>query len=260
MTIGSDREDARLFGLPHYYGANACPKPGHGNVKRTSNKQCHQCGLEYERQKRATADEDKRERERIRKREAKRAGLWVREDPAKKAARERAARAKAAAMPEAILARQQRELQQISDRLQRAMEAAKRRAEREAHAIAMAPIYAQRRIIHNRLKASARRALKRGFDGERVATAADAQAILIAQNYRCAYCGNDGEMHLDHIQPVSRGVRHVVENLQWLCASHNMAKHAAEDADFRQRIGVPLVTPWDGYVGRLLWLGLAAAA
>lgn len=255
MTIGSDREDARLFDLPHYYGANACPKPGHGNVKRTSNKQCHQCGLEYERQKRANADEEKRERERIRKREAKRAGLWVREDPVKKAARERSVRAKAAAMPEAIERRRQQALQRDRDRAARHMarEAERARLKEEKRLAKLS-----RCLSSIAAKKALRRERERTAPGSH--TDEDARDLLLSQGGRCAYCGSEYKPTKDHKYPLALGGSNDIGNIQWLCKPDNSRKGAIPDGDYRQRIGVPMVTPWDGHIGRLLWLGLAAAA
>lgn len=52
--------------------------------------------------------------------------------------------------------------------------------------------------------------------------------ILRRDAYRCKMCGATGgdgvELHVDHILPVSRGGRTVVENLQTLCAPCNLGK------------------------------------
>ena len=48
---------------------------------------------------------------------------------------------------------------------------------------------------------------------------------------RCQRCGTtDGEMHLDHIHPWSKGGSNTVDNLQILCARCNLAKGAAAEA------------------------------
>jgi hypothetical protein len=45
----------------------------------------------------------------------------------------------------------------------------------------------------------------------------------------CAYCGTDeGEMHIDHIIPRSKGGDHSLDNLQVLCKPCNQAKGAKE--------------------------------
>jgi len=54
--------------------------------------------------------------------------------------------------------------------------------------------------------------------------------ILRRDGYRCRMCGAAGadgvELHVDHILPVSRGGRTIVENLQTLCAPCNLGKGA----------------------------------
>lgn len=43
----------------------------------------------------------------------------------------------------------------------------------------------------------------------------------------CAYCGaTDGEFHIDHILPRSRGGGSGLDNLAWSCASCNLSKGA----------------------------------
>ncbi len=43
---------------------------------------------------------------------------------------------------------------------------------------------------------------------------------------RCIKCGSSDELHFDHILPFSRGGTSVLsENVQLLCARHNLAKH-----------------------------------
>lgn len=253
--IARDRDEALLFGMQHYYGT-PCAKPGHGNVRRAANKHCCTCGVEYDARRRAGMTEAQKEAERARKREAKRAGLWVGEDPIKKRERGKVRRQRERESPEALLRRQRREMDSLVARLSKAGG----RIDRATRQRDMAPIYAARRVMHNRIKAASRRALKRGFDSEIVATGADIQCIREAQRDQCAYCGSTGDLHLDHITPVSRGGRHTIDNLQFLCAPHNMAKHNSDDVEFRASIGVPQITPWDGYAARALWYGLAAAA
>lgn len=40
----------------------------------------------------------------------------------------------------------------------------------------------------------------------------------------CCLCGAKGNIHIDHIIPLSRGGRHAIGNLQPLCASCNLSK------------------------------------
>ena len=45
----------------------------------------------------------------------------------------------------------------------------------------------------------------------------------------------DGDMHLDHVIPVSRGGTHGIGNLQILCQRHNISKHDRLEAEARRR-------------------------
>lgn len=51
--------------------------------------------------------------------------------------------------------------------------------------------------------------------------------VLIRDGNKCKLCGvtvAGGDIHFDHIKPWSKGGETVVENLQVLCAKHNLAK------------------------------------
>jgi 5-methylcytosine-specific restriction endonuclease McrA len=43
---------------------------------------------------------------------------------------------------------------------------------------------------------------------------------------RCAYCGSDGQLHLDHVEPLSRGGLHTPTNLVPACERCNLSKGA----------------------------------
>ena len=80
-----------------------------------------------------------------------------------------------------------------------------------------------RRAAHSR-----RRAVLRGADAVKL-TPADYRAMLKRQKHRCAAAGCTVDLRvagyeLDHIEPLARGGRHVVENLQLLCPRHNREK------------------------------------
>lgn len=51
-------------------------------------------------------------------------------------------------------------------------------------------------------------------------------AVYGASGYRCAHCGSDQNLSLDHIRPVSLGGSDDPENLQTLCRSCNSRKGA----------------------------------
>jgi 5-methylcytosine-specific restriction endonuclease McrA len=62
------------------------------------------------------------------------------------------------------------------------------------------------------------------------------QAILDAQNWRCALTGlplTVETVHLDHIIPVSKGGTNAVGNLQWVHPTANYAKGNGTVAEFR---------------------------
>ena len=83
-----------------------------------------------------------------------------------------------------------------------------------------------------------RRARKTGNGGKH--SAADVREIVAAQNHKCIYCGADlrkVRRHIDHIRPLARGGTSYRSNLQALCATCNLRKHAKDPADFAREIG-----------------------
>ena len=42
----------------------------------------------------------------------------------------------------------------------------------------------------------------------------------------CAYCGSDGLLHLDHVEPLARGGLHTPDNLVPACQRCNLSKNA----------------------------------
>lgn len=44
-------------------------------------------------------------------------------------------------------------------------------------------------------------------------------------NRRCAYCGATGDLHMDHVVPLSRGGTHTIGNVVPACPSCNLSKH-----------------------------------
>lgn len=52
------------------------------------------------------------------------------------------------------------------------------------------------------------------------------QQLLEKQNYKCNNCGCDitKDKHLDHHIPLSKGGKHSIDNVVWLCPSCNLSK------------------------------------
>lgn len=49
--------------------------------------------------------------------------------------------------------------------------------------------------------------------------------LLEAYGWRCAYCGGDGRLTIDHVVPLSRGGSDSIDNLVPACGSCNSSKH-----------------------------------
>jgi 5-methylcytosine-specific restriction endonuclease McrA len=88
-----------------------------------------------------------------------------------------------------------------------------------------------------RAHAMARWALKKNSSGSY--TAQDVKDLLKKQKGRCANCRCDTrkKFHVDHIQPLSRGGLNVKANIQILCPTCNMKKHAKDPIDWAQENG-----------------------
>lgn len=53
----------------------------------------------------------------------------------------------------------------------------------------------------------------------------------------CAYCRTTPAAHIDHIEPLSKGGKHAIENLAPACARCNLTKNARSPEEFAQRTG-----------------------
>lgn len=47
-------------------------------------------------------------------------------------------------------------------------------------------------------------------------------------DHRCAYCGSEGDLHIEHVHPISKGGIHALSNIVPACQSCNYRKHTSE--------------------------------
>lgn len=78
---------------------------------------------------------------------------------------------------------------------------------------------------------------RKGAEGTH--TLEDIRAIFARQKNKCAECGINLSRghHIDHIQPLSRGGSNWPKNLQALCPTCNLQKHASDPIDFARKKG-----------------------
>lgn len=67
-----------------------------------------------------------------------------------------------------------------------------------------------------------RRALKRNAEGK--ITPEIVARLEAVFGRKCLACGATEDMHLDHIQPLSKGGSNLIDNLQFLCRGCNLSK------------------------------------
>lgn len=85
---------------------------------------------------------------------------------------------------------------------------------------------------------SKRRAIMASIEGSY--TTNDLQRLYDDQNGQCAYCGIrlfwdiPGDIHIDHIQPITRGGSNNADNLAITCAHCNLSKHDKTIAEWEK--------------------------
>ncbi len=69
-------------------------------------------------------------------------------------------------------------------------------------------------------------------------TAAEWIALKMRHGGRCAYCGRDANLTVDHRIPLSRGGRNVIANIVPACKSCNSRKHDRTEYEYRSALRV----------------------
>lgn len=78
--------------------------------------------------------------------------------------------------------------------------------------------------IYNREKSKRRKAVQRGSVGVHVTPAQIRDRFNHFGNL-CAYCGSDGDLHIEHVTPIAKGGNHVLNNIIPACHRCNYSKN-----------------------------------
>jgi len=93
-----------------------------------------------------------------------------------------------------------------------------------------------------RISTLKRRAIKKSTEDGTV-NRESLSALKIKQNYKCYYCkekldfSSKNGTHLDHVQPLSKGGVHTLDNVVWSCRGCNLSKGAKNPIQFANEIG-----------------------
>jgi 5-methylcytosine-specific restriction endonuclease McrA len=84
-------------------------------------------------------------------------------------------------------------------------------------------------VLYHRQKSKRRKAQMRDSVAIQI-TGKQIRARFADFNHRCAYCGVDGNLHIEHAVPISRGGTHAIGNIVPACKDCNFSKrdHDAE--------------------------------
>lgn len=69
------------------------------------------------------------------------------------------------------------------------------------------------------------------------------RAIARRDGERCAVCGTTRDLTIDHVIPKSRGGSNRIDNLQFLCQTHNQEKGDRVDEEARVGIAIRAALP-----------------
>jgi len=96
---------------------------------------------------------------------------------------------------------------------------------------------AEKATQSSRTSARNRRAAKRGAPG--AVSREDVARIFRQQKGRCAYCPRSLKrgFHVDHVQAITRGGKHVARNVQLTCEPCNLKKGARDAVEFARSLG-----------------------
>jgi 5-methylcytosine-specific restriction endonuclease McrA len=78
--------------------------------------------------------------------------------------------------------------------------------------------------IYHREKSKRRKAVQRGSVGVHV-TATQIRKRFDQFSNLCAYCGSNGDLHIEHVIPIAKGGNHVLGNIIPACSRCNYSKN-----------------------------------
>lgn len=108
----------------------------------------------------------------------------------------------------------------------------------KAHASAMARRWRTANLHRRVVSEQRRRARIKGVGGD--LSPGIHSKLMALQQGKCAVCGvclQTVRPHLDHIMPISKGGQNIDTNVQLLCPTCNLSKHAKHPIDFMQERG-----------------------
>lgn len=84
-------------------------------------------------------------------------------------------------------------------------------------------------VLYHRQKSKRRKAMMRDSVAIQI-TGKQIRARFAQFDHRCAYCGADGDLHIEHVVPISKGGGHAIGNIVPACKDCNFSKrdHDAE--------------------------------
>lgn len=81
--------------------------------------------------------------------------------------------------------------------------------------------------LYHRQKSKRRKAQMRNSTADQL-TGKQVRQRFAQFNHRCAYCGATGNLHIEHVHPISKGGAHTLSNIVPACQSCNFNKCASE--------------------------------